>query len=395
MRVLFLVHGLPVGGTEVMVCHLVQRLRGRGVDVTVGCLDVVGELGETLRSSGVPLELYGRRPGFDMLLPFRIARAARAVGADIIHAHQYTCFFYAALAKPLSGARVVFTEHGRFYPDLPSPKRRIFNRVFGGQADAITAVSHRVKDSLVQVEGFPAESIEVIYNGIDVETHETVRAVAVRSARERLEIPAASRVVGTIGRLDSIKNQKLLLGACALLARDVPDLVVVLVGDGPERADLESTAGRLGMTGRTRFLGTRRDVREILPAFDVFALSSLSEGTPMSLIEAMAAGVPVVSTAVGGIPEIVEDREEGILVAPEPDWRPDEPALTQSDYPRRFKQALERVLLDSALAERLRGNARSRARRCFTIDGITEQYLNLYGRWSPAGHASPVGLSAH
>jgi glycosyltransferase involved in cell wall biosynthesis len=363
MNVLFLVHGLPVGGTEVQVSQLLRRLRGEGIGVFLGCLDEVGRLGEDLVREGYPLEVYGRRPRFDASLPVKIARSVKKWGIDIVHAHQYTCFFYGVLARLLARRRLIFTEHGRFYPDVKSWKRRAFNAVFARFCDRVTAVSRGVKESLARVEGFDPRAIEVIYNGVDARRFATGSAA---EARKRLGIPPGASVVGTVGRLDAIKNQTLLIRGFERVREGLPGALLLVVGDGPERARLQALAAELGLDGDIRFLGQRDDIDLLLPAFDVFVLSSLSEGTPMTLLEAMASSTAIVSTAVGGIPEILEDGKEALLIDP------------SAPEPETLAACLRRVLLDRELAARLAGRARERFLREFTLDVVTAKYLAMY-----------------
>lgn len=375
MNVLLLVHGLTVGGTETMVCHLARRLRRRGLGVALGCLDAMGELGQQMAAEGFDVRVYGRRPGFDVLLPWRIARHARRHRAAVVHAHQYTAFFYAALAKPMSGAGLVFTEHGRLHPDRPSWRRRAFNRVFAGQADSVTAVSEGVREALRAVEGFDPKRVEIVPNGIDLDRFSTVSR---GEARQALGLPAHAPVIGTVGRLDPIKNYPLLLEAFRRLVAGVPEARLLVVGEGPDRAGLEERVGRLGLTGAVRFLGQRLDVERILPALDLFVLCSYSEGLPMTLIEAAAAAVPIVSTAVGGIPEMVRHRREAILLPGPPPPLADAEALAAAAYPGLLASALRQVLEEPQVARALVQAARRRARERFSLDAVCDRYLSLY-----------------
>jgi len=378
VKVLLVVHGLPVGGTEVMVCHLARNLRAGGVEVEIACLDVVGELGEELRDDGFAVTLYGRRSGFDLGLARRIAAHVRKSDVDVVHAHQYTCFFYAALASVHRRFPLVFTEHGRFFPDLRSLKRRVFNRLLGGRADAITAVSSGVRDSLVNVEGFRRERIEILRNGIDIERFAAAAAESKPAARRRVGLPEHRFIVGTIGRLDSIKNQALLLAAIERVARDGLDPLLVIAGDGPERASLEERARRLGIADSVRLLGMRSDTPRLLACFDVFALSSLSEGTPMTLLEAMAASVPILSTGVGGVPEILVDGEEALLVdGVPPDFR-NVGIAASAEYLERFATRLSRLATDVDLRRRLANSAHIRVRREFSLEAICRRYFEIY-----------------
>ncbi len=378
MKLLQLVHGLPIGGTEVMVCHLVRGLRRLGVDVAVACMDQVGELGEGLKAEGVSVELLTRKTGLDRQLGRRIASLVRSGGFDLVHAHQYTCFVYGALAKPRSLKPLLFTEHGRFYPDGSSFKRRIFNYLYARRADRVTAVSEGVKQSLVKVEGFDARYIDVIYNGIELGRFSGAASRNTAEARASLGLRPNVKVVGTVARLDRIKNQAMLIHAIRALRHSGLDACLLVVGDGPELASLEAVTEQLGLVEHVRFLGKRSDVHKVLQAMDVFALSSFSEGTPMTLIEAMAARVPIVSTGVGGIPEIITDGKEGLLITGTP---PDSSRLSDpaaAEYLGRFVAALRRLLLEEDLGNRLRQNALGRALKEFSLEVILEKYLSIY-----------------
>ncbi len=364
-----LVHGLGIGGAEVVVSSLTRWLRGRNAEVEVGCLDEVGTLGEELRKEGVSLVWYQRKPGKDILLPWRIARHLRGSSIDVIHAHQMTPFVYGMVAKFMTGVPLILTEHGRLYPDVASARRRAFNRIFGSSVDRITAVSGAVLRSLVTVEGFRPDVIEVLYNGVDVERLSRPLSDH-HTARRRIGVPPDARVIGTVGRLHPDKNYELLLRATAILRNDTLNVFLVIVGAGPEEERLRVLAGELGLSQRTVFLGERRDIEEILPAFDVFALPSRTEGTPVTLLEAMAAGIPIVATAVGGVPELLDDGREALLVRV--DASSDQGPLAP------FAAALSRVLTDAELRCSLIGNARSRARRSFSRDAIFQRYQSLY-----------------
>jgi glycosyltransferase involved in cell wall biosynthesis len=233
---------------------------------------------------------------------------------EVVHAHQYTPFFYAALAKMLCRGcfRLILTEHGRHYPDLVSRRRRWINRLLlAGRADAVNACSRFSADALARLDGFPARRIEVIENGVTLDLYRP--AADRRAAKRDLGLDPDRRYVALIGRFHPVKDHATMLAAFREVARSRRDVDLLLVGDGPLRGDAEGRAADLGIAGRVRFLGVRRDVPEILGAIDVFALTSLSEAASLTLLEAMASALPVVVTAVGGNPEIVRDGVEGLL----------------------------------------------------------------------------------
>jgi glycosyltransferase involved in cell wall biosynthesis len=273
---------------------------------------------------------------------------------------------------------MVFTEHGRTYPDQPRFKRRAFNLVFSRFVERVTAVSGGVKSALCRMEGFPPERVEVVYNGIDLGRYVRVDAKERQEARRRLGLPGDAPVVGTVGRLDPIKHYTVMLAAFRRLRADHRDARLVVVGDGPERGRLESLAGLLDLSRSVHFLGPRLDVDLILPAFDVFALSSLSEGLPMTIIEAMAAGVPIVSTAVGGVPEMVRDGQEALLVPASPSPLVTAADLEASSHVDDLAAPLRRLLADPALRSRLAAAARARAMAEFSLEVIGERYRMLY-----------------
>lgn len=366
IRVAFILHVMQVAGAEVLVMETIRRLAGR-IEPTVVCLDAVGVLGEQLRSEGIEVVCLGRRPGRDLRVPWRMARVIRRRAIEVLHAHQYTPFFYAALGGLASGRapKVIFTEHGRHYPDVVSRSRRWANRlVFGRMAAAINAVSAFSGDSLRRVDGFVGRPIEVIENGIQVERYGPDRDR--RVLRECLGLDPSRVYVANVARLHPIKDQAMLLRAFREVAAARPDVDLLLVGDGPLRDDLEQLARSLDIHHRTRFLGVRSDVPEVLRAVDLFALTSICEAASLTLLEAMASGLPVVVTAVGGNPEIVRDGIEGLLVP-----RGDAHATAA---------AILRLLRDPAASAAMAGAARARVRKRYRIERTMQSYLDLYQR---------------
>ncbi|MEO7424724.1 MAG: glycosyltransferase [Fibrobacteria bacterium] len=302
--------GLPFGGTEILVERML-RTPPAGYAVSCLCLDSIGEVGERLRKDGIKVTLLNRKPGFDFGLPRRLARQTALDGIDVIHCHQYTPFFYGALARLFRPRlKVIFTEHGRFHPDTPSPKRRIFNALMQGRADSITAVSPAVKQALIDVEGFAPDRIEVVYNGISFPAAKEDRA----ALRARLGLDPHAFHFILCSRFDPIKWIPGLLEALRKAIDAHPSLRLVLVGDGVEKEAILAKRKALGLEQAVIMPGFQRNVSDWLRASDAFVLCSLNEGTSVSLIEAMAAGLPAVATRVGGNPYVVEAGETGLLV---------------------------------------------------------------------------------
>jgi glycosyltransferase involved in cell wall biosynthesis len=371
VRVAFVVHVMQVAGAEMLIAEIIRRLRDQIV-ATVICLDAVGPLGEQLRSEALAeVVCLGRRPGKDWRVAWRMAGELRSRGIEVVHAHQYTPFFYSALARVLAGGapRVILTEHGRHHPDVVSPQRRVLNRlVLDRLAHAVNAVCAFSAAGLARVDGFSAGRMSVIENGIDLARYGS--SPDRPGLRRRLGLDPARRYVANVARCHPVKDQAMLLHAFARVAEARADVDLLVVGDGRLRPDLERLADRLGLGERVRFLGVRSDVPDLLQAADVFALTSVSEAASLTLLEAMASGLPVVVTAVGGNPEIVRQGREGFLVP-----RGDAPAAAA---------ALLRLLDDPAAAAALGAAGRARVAERYRLDQTVAAYGRLYRQLSPA-----------
>jgi sugar transferase (PEP-CTERM/EpsH1 system associated) len=365
MRVCHVLHTMGVGGAEMLVARMIGR-RPEGIDFCVAVLDKIGDLGERVAATGIPVERVGRRAGVDLSLLRRLRHLYARLRPDLLHCHQYTPWFYGGWAGALSKLPVVFTEHGRHQPDHRRWRRVLFNRYLLAHTQAIVAVSHSIRDALVENEMLPARRIEVVYNGVDEQTLYRDEALRKRM-RKQLGIPADTLVIGHAGRLMPVKNQSLLLRALALLRHKKPELnwLALLAGGGALQGALSRQCSELALEDRVHFLGQRSDVRELLCAFDLFALPSFSEGTSVTLLEAMACGLPIVATAVGGNPELVEDGKQGWLVP--------------SDDAESFATALLR-LVDADRRARMGEAARREVEARFTEQGMTDSYLSIYDR---------------
>jgi glycosyltransferase involved in cell wall biosynthesis len=361
IKVGFVLHVMQVAGAEVLVDETIRRL-GPRIDPVVFCLDAVGTLGERLLADKIPVIAYGRRPGLDWSVSRRMASDIRSLQVQILHAHQYTPFFYGAIAARLSGAKpsVIFTEHGRHYPDVVSARRRWLNwMVFDRLANDVNAVCEFSARSLAEKDGFRRDRIHVIPNGIDVPKYAPSTDIA--ALRTRLGLDPSRKYVACVARFHPVKDHRTLLDAFRLVAAQRPDTDLLLVGDGVLRQELERQSRELGLSSRVRFLGVRDDVADILRAVDVFALTSVSEAASITLLEAMASGLPVVVTAVGGNPEIVRDGVDGLL-APRGDAK--------------------------ALGHRLGQSAAARVRSTYLLEQTVDKYYDLYATLSPSRRAA-------
>lgn len=305
-------HSLEVGGAEVLAARLARRLQGSFRFLFV-CLDKLGTLGQDLQAEGFPVEVLHRRPGLDWRLTFRLARLLRRENVALLHAHQYTPFFYALTARGL-GWRipVLFTEHGRHFPDFPRRKRMIANRLLMSRRDRVVGVGEAVRQAVIANEGIAQDRVEVIYNGIDLDAFGS-RGSDRDNARQEIGVGPDNLVVIQVARLDYLKDHLTALRTLERVAALRPEVRLVLVGEGPERVKIEAEIRKRRLGEHVRLLGLRSDVKRLIGAADVFLLTSISEGIPLTVIEAMSAGLPVVSTHVGGVAEIVVDGQTGLL----------------------------------------------------------------------------------
>jgi glycosyltransferase involved in cell wall biosynthesis len=306
--------------------------------------------------------------------PLRDARACRALyrlmrrsRPDLVHTHTSKAGILGRLAAWLAGVpRIVHTPHGHVFHGYAGRLRtRGFVHLEGWAArvtDRIVGLTDQeARDHLAHGIGRP-EQFVTIPSGIDLapfdKPHDGGHAL-----RAALGLPAAARIVGAVGRLEPIKGHRHLVEAFAELAPRVPDLYLVLVGDGECEAALRARLEAAGLGARVRFLGWREDVATVLPALDVFAFPSLNEGMGRALVEAMAAGRPIVAARAGGIPEVLADGAAGLLVP-----AGEGPALAR---------AIERLLADPALGAQLGEAARRRAAQ-YSVTTMLARTEQLY-----------------
>ena len=364
-RIAHVVLGLNVGGLERMVLRLLEHTRRDLFSPIVCALEEPGELAPELVLLDVPLLVVPRRRGLDPHLAIRLAAWLREHGVALVHTHNPGPHLYGALAAALARAggrfppRVIHTKHGRNFPR--APRKVLANRLASALTDRVVAVSADARRVAIEIEGVDPARVITILNGVD--TGEFRPGGDPRAARARLGAPAGGFHVGCVARLSPEKDHATLLAAFAELRARRPGAHLTLVGDGPLRSDLERAAARLRLDGAVTFAGTRADIASLLPAFDVFALASRTEGISLTLIEAAAAEIPIVATRVGGNAEILGEDEAGLLVPP--------------GEPGALAAALEAVAARPDRAELVR-RGRARVIERFDVGRMARAYGELY-----------------
>lgn len=349
---------LEPGGLENGVVNVANGLDQTRFRSSVCCLRHVGDFATRIRTDAVAIHDMASPGGKDLMLPFRLARLFRATRTDVVHTRNAEAFFYGFLGAKIAGIpAVIHSEHGRTFTD--GKLRYLLQRMASTRVNAIFSVTEQLKRDLVKHIGIPAERIRVLYNGVDLKKFSAARQ---GDLRRQLGLGNNDLIVGSVGRLVPVKNYALLLNAVHKLRAE--HVHVVLVGDGPERAALEELARSVGMATRVHCLGHRNDVAELVPQMDIFVLPSLSEGMSNTLLEAMAAGVPVIASQVGGSPEIVRNEKEGLLFC--------------SDDVAELQIKLQRLVGNPSLRIQLGDAGRHRVLRDFSMDAMLSRYEDLY-----------------
>lgn len=411
VRVAHVVLGLHTGGLERVVVNLVRGLQGTRFDPLVVVLEDGGEFVAELERFGIPVVVMGGHSGIDWRAVRGLARLLRDRRVKLVHTHNPMPHLYGILAACL--ARVparIHTKHGRNYPD--NPKRVWLSGQLSRLTGKIVAVSEDVARVAREVEGVPERKIATIRNGIDLRPFAAGRTVEEETSRDQNR----PLVIGSAGRFSEDKNYPLLVRAFAKFRKALsvvscqlsvgePGLVpgridtdqaslsgahvagsspqsppsstlprshsptLLLVGDGPDRPSIERTIAECGITGSVLLPGMQEDVLPWLRQMDIFCLSSVTEGTSMTLLEAGAAGLPAVATDVGGNGEVIENEVTGLLVP-----SGDEEAMSR---------ALGRLAGDPGLRRKMGDAARSRIAERYSVERMVEQYIGVYDEMLP------------
>ncbi len=331
LDIMHVVENLERGGLERMVIDLAIAQRAAGHRCRVACLFEPGALVHELETQGIEVYACHKRGGLDLGALRRLRAWLRAVPGAVIHTHNANAHYHTVAAGVgLRLARVINTRHGMGAAQPRSRGEWLYRRTMR-RTDVVAAVCEAARLRFAQQGVRPRAQLLAVPNGIRVEHFSRAseeRRVALRNV---LGLAPGTRIVGTVGRLNPVKDQATLLRAFARTHAALSETTqtettqtentqtasaLVLIGDGALRATLEGQAAALGIGDRVHFLGDRSDVRQLLQGFDLFVLSSLSEGYSMALLEACASGLPIIATDVGGNREIVVDGRNGLLVAP-------------------------------------------------------------------------------
>jgi len=360
-RVLHIVNNLNYGGMERVVAEIARRTDATRFEIHVLALGYIGHFGEGLENVAT-LHLAERMPRWSMLYPKAFAGQLSQIAPDVVHLHSGVWYKGGTAASLAKIPYQIYTDHGRQNPD-PWVNRTIDRRA-SRRTDVVVCVSERLARHMANVVADPSR-IRVIPNGVDTERYSPRDDDGCLS--HELGIAADVPIVGSIGRLETVKGYEIMIQAFARLQSKPAGSVrpvLVLVGDGSQRTALERSAAELGISDSVRFVGWRSDIESVLRAFTVFAMSSHSEGTSVSLLEAMSSGLCPIVTDVGGNAAVLGPDLKHRLVEPA---NPDALAIALADG-----------LVDCATRKRDSRTARERVVEHFGLDQMVQRYESLY-----------------
>lgn len=362
IKILYLVLEMELGGLQRIVNLVIDRIDRNKFTPYLCCLDRGGMFYEQLKSDSVKTYILQRRPGpFDIRMAIRLYKILRENKIDVIHS-QSGCMGYAAIAGRLARVKgIIHTDHGRFVPDKRSAilEERIssilINRVIG--------VSEELTDYLASEVKIKREKLIIIINGVDVHRFIPLKSEQCKELRNGIGVDEEDKILGTVCRLEPVKNLEFLIDCMPFICEVVPGCKLLIVGDGPIKEHLIKYSESLGIDSKINFMGEQSDIEDILPVFDIYVCTSLSEGTSMTILEAMACGLPIVASAVGGNCKLVDDSNGRLF------------PLNDVDA---FKRNIIDILNNARLMNEMGQNSRKKAENNFNFDQFVRQHEELY-----------------
>lgn len=366
-RILHLITRLPIGGAERMLLGVLRNLDATRFESTVCCIQDRGELAEEVESLGIPIHALGlmARGGFDRRVVPALRRLMREQKVELVHSHLYHANLYGRLAAWREGIPVIASVHNTY--SRRKWHRHLINRLLARISFRITAGSADVERDILAHDRVAPEKLVRLPNCIDLDRVATSLSPA--AAKQQLGFGAADLVIGTVGRMEEQKGHAVLLDAFARLLRHVPDvpgasLRLLVVGDGRLKSATEGQAARLGIADACRFPGSIKDLADTYRAIDIFVMPSLWEGLSLAMLEAMAAGLPMIATDVGGARDVLGDGLRGLLVPAR-----DAEALAM---------AMRELLVDAARRIAMADSGCRHVRENYSVAALSRQLTELY-----------------
>jgi glycosyltransferase involved in cell wall biosynthesis len=362
INLLHILSSLQIGGAEKQVVTLLKHVDKKKYRIILCCLHSGGPLEKEIKNEEIEIVLLRMRLRYILFAMFKLIRLMKKENIQIVHTHLYFDHLFGRIAARIAGVPVIVTtEHGRGM--WKKGRHLLFERIANRFTDMRIAVSEDIRQIRIQREHTPPEKVITIPNAIN-EDDFIVSDYVHSDKRKALGINSDDLVIGTVARFDPDKALDKLLEAAYLVVKSIENVKIILVGNGPLRKNLEDHAARLKIADKVVFTGARTDIVELLSIMDVFVISSIREGIPVSLLEAMAAERAVVATNVGGNAEVINDESCGLIVAPN-----DIDALAIG---------IISLLNNKALRERMGRKARVRIQENFSVKSQVGKIESLY-----------------
>lgn len=357
MNILHIVNSLDCGGLENFTIELSKELQHTGDTLFICCLDKLGNLASNATDFNIQVINLNIKPGIDLKCLWNLRKFIIENKIDVVHSHNKKPLIYGSIAAKLASVKhIIHTRHGQA-PDVVSGYIWRLN-------SKVVTISENAKACLIESNKLTYSKVKVIENGIPLNKFDSIcKSVSVKLKHE-IGLSEQNTVIGIVARLAIEKDHETLLLAFAEIIKLNNKATLVVVGDGPLYDKLQKLAQELSIEKKVYFLGFRKDIAELISMFDVFVLSSISEGMSLTLLEAMAAKKPIVATNVGGNPEVVQNNVTGFIVPPQ--------------QPQEMANAINKLLTDSALSKEFGLNGYQRIKSKFSLASMALKYRKIY-----------------
>ncbi|MFA6216035.1 MAG: glycosyltransferase [Candidatus Omnitrophota bacterium] len=361
INLLFLNYSFDIGGIETLILAMCRSLDKSRFNISVCSFKEKNFLKNEFEQLGIAFYQEKKQEGIDLKLIIKLSKLFKDQNIDIVHSHNAAQWFYAVLACiGLKKTKIIHTQHSTLRPE--EFKLIYFLRYLAIRTTAVVCVVKNVAEYLLVKAKVNAKKIKVVYNGIDTKKYSN--EAALKPDKTVFGIPSVCRVIGNIARLAPVKDHKTLMDGFKIAFSQLPDIRLLLIGNGPMMEELKQYARQLNIEKEVIFLGDRRDIPELLRILDIFILSSLSEGLSITLLEAMSAALPIIATEVGGNPEVIANSKTGLLIP--------------SRSPDKLAQAIIWMLQNHQESITMGRRALQVVIEQFSIEKMTSEYEKLY-----------------
>ena len=363
INLLYIIYSMNNGGAETLALRLAEIIDKDHFNTTVCSLSDKGPLRKILEDKKIPFVTLGKKEGKDLSIVLRLRKLLKDKRIDMIHTHNQGPLLYTFLATFFTKKyKIVHTEHINMLKELSYSKKHFYyNKILYGKVDGFISIAKHLTDDFKKQYNLSRVRVATIHNCVDTAN---VPASPSKLLKSELELNDKAQIIGNISALRLQKDHDTLIRAMKIVAEKVPDAILVVAGDGDQKEALLALISELGIANNVKLLGYRSDVGELLGQFDIFVLSSLYEGLPLCILEAMAAGKPIVATDADGTNELIIDDVTGLL------------APTKN--PEKLAQAMITLLESPDKAKQLGSTAQKLVQEKYSIKTMMQKYEQFY-----------------